>query len=208
MFQLSILSQSLHTCAQRLLLGLLLGLLLTGCAAVGGRELATFDLTAPQDLQEITGRSNAQILVPVPTALKSLNSERIVVRPNLQEITYFGDAQWSDRLPNMVQDKLIQTFENSGRIRSVAKPGDGVVVDYKIAANIRNFELLEDGSGKALVTLSVKIINDRTGRVRASRLFSANVPATLSSSAKSVEALDMACDQILKETLDWVLKVI
>lgn len=200
MFQLSALSRNLRTFA--------LCLLLAGCAAVGGRELATFDLTAPQDLQDIPGRSNAQILVPVPTALKSLNSERIVVRPNGQEITYFGDAQWGDRLPNVVQDKLIQTFENSARIRSVAKPGDGVVVDYKIAANIRNFELIEDGTGRALVTLSIKIINDRTGRVRASRLFSADVPATLSSSAKGVEALDMACDQVLKETLSWVLKVI
>lgn len=183
-------------------------LLLASCAAVGSKELATFDLTAPEDLGDIRGRSNAQILVPVPTALKSLNSEMIVVRPGGQEITYFGDAQWSDRLPNVVQDKLIQTFENSSRIRSVAKPGDGVVVDYKIVTNIRNFELVDDGAEQAIVTLSVKIINDRSGRVRASRLFSATVPADLSSSEKGIEAIDAASDEVLKAILAWVLKVI
>ena len=181
---------------------------LSSCSAIGGKELTTFDLSAPDSFTKLSGRSNAQILVAVPTALKSLDSEMIVVRPGRSEITYFGDAQWSDRLPRVVQEKLIQTFENSNRIRSVAKPGDGVVVDYKIATAIRAFELIDDGTPTARIALSVKIINDRSGRVRASHLFSASAPANLSNSAKGVQALDQAMDMVLRDILVWTLRTI
>lgn len=183
-------------------------LTLAACSVVGGKQLTTYDLSAPTNFDDISGRSNAQVLVATPTALKSLDSEMIVVRPNASEITYFGDAQWSDRLSRVVQEKLIQTFENSGRIRSVAKPGDGVVVDYKVVTTIRAFELVDANGAQARVALSVKIINDRNGRVRASRQFSATAPANLSSSAKGVAGIDAASQAVLKDVLSWVVRVI
>ncbi|WP_319532171.1 ABC-type transport auxiliary lipoprotein family protein [uncultured Cohaesibacter sp.] len=183
--------------------------LLAACSAVGGKkELTTYDLTAPTNFSDISGRTNAQLLVSMPTALKSLDSEMIVVRPGGAEITYFGDSQWSDKLPVLVQDKLIQTLENSGRVRSVAKPGDGVVVDYKIATTIRAFELVDEQGGQARVSLSVKIINDRNGRVRASRLFTATAPANIANTPKAVAALDTAMDSVLRQLLLWVVKTI
>lgn len=188
------------------ILGLCLSLM--ACSGLGGKELTTYDLSAPEDFSSVKGRSSAQILVPVPTALKSLDSEMIVVRPSGSEITYFGDAQWSDRLPRVIQEKLIQSFETSNRVRSVAKPGEGVVVDYKISATIRQFDLIDQGSGLAKAILAVKIINDRNGRVRASRTFEATVPANLSSAETGVFALDKAADQILLDIVSWVVKVI
>lgn len=185
-----------------------LSLLLAACSVMGGKQLTTYDLSAPTNFDGVSGRSGAQILVAQPTALKSLDSEMIVVRPGSSEITYFGDAQWSDRLTRVVQEKLIQTFENSGRIRSVAKPGDGVVVDYKIVTTIRAFELLDSGSTTARVSLSVKIINDRNGRVRATRQFSASAPASVSSSEKGVQGIDRASQAVLKDVLAWVVRVI
>ena len=185
-----------------------LGLMLAACSVLGGKQLATYDLSAPTRFDGLVGRSNAQILVAQPTALKSLDSEMIVVRPNSAEITYFGDAQWSDRLTRVLQEKLIQTLENSGRIRSVAKPGDGVVVDYKIVTTIRAFELAGTSGTRANVALSVKIINDRNGRVRASRQFSASTPANLSSSAKGIEGIDAASQKVLKDILAWIVRII
>ena len=186
-----------------------LSLWLASCSVVGGtKELTTYDLSAPTSFDMPLGRSNAQLLVAEPTALKSLDSEMIVVRPDASEITYFGDAQWSDSLPNVLQDKLIQTFENSGRMRSVVKPGDGVVVDYKLATAIRAFEISDDGRPTAKIALSVKIINDRTGRVVSFRQFKAEAPAGSITPAKGVKALDRALDSVLKDILVWVLKTI
>ncbi len=191
----------------RIVLSVSFALGLASCSVVGGgKELATYDLSAPTSFDNLSGRSKAQLLVSVPTALKSLDSEMIVVRPSASEITYFGDAQWSDSLPNVLQDKLIRTFENSGRIRSVVKPGDGVVVDYKLSTAIRTFELDDQGQPTARVALSVKIINDRSGRVIASRLFEASAPAGAATPAKGVAAMDRALGVVLKDILVWVLK--
>ena len=186
-----------------------LSLALSSCSFLGsGKELTTYDLNAPDSFSGLKGRTNAQILVALPTALKSLDSEMIVVRPGGSEITYFGDAQWSDKLPRVVQDKLIQTFENSARVRSVVKPGDGVVVDYKIVSSIRAFELSAENGSTAHVALSVKIIHDRTGRVKASKLFVATVPANLSTPEKGVAGLDVALNKVLQDVLSWVLRTI
>lgn len=198
---------SLHI-SKKIFSTLALSLLLTSCSGLGGKELTTYDLTAPQSFPSLSGRSNAQILVSVPTALKSLNSEMIVVRPGAGEITYLGDAQWSDRLPRMMQEKLIQTFENSARIRSVAKPGEGVVVDYNITTNIRGFELVDEASDYALVALSVKIIHDRSGRVRATKIFQAQVPLASIEPETGVAALDEALNVVLRDVLSWVVRVI
>ncbi len=192
-----------HIC----LLGLCL--FLAACSGLGGgKELATFDLSAPTEFSGLSGRSNRQILIPAPTALKSLDSEMIVVRPNDSEITYFGDAQWSDRLPKVVQDKLIQTIENSRRVASVAKPGDGVVVDYKIATVIRHFELVATNGGQAVIEISAKIINDRNGRVRASKIFRTTAPASLSSAKAGITGLDAASDQIFGDMLAWIVRIL
>ncbi|WP_321341041.1 ABC-type transport auxiliary lipoprotein family protein [uncultured Cohaesibacter sp.] len=193
----------------RILSSVCLALWLSSCSVVGGgKELTTYDLSAPTNFENLRGRSNAQLLISEPTALKSLDSEMIVVRPDAAEITYFGDAQWSDSLPNVLQDKLIQTFENSGRMRSVVKPGDGVVVDYKLATSIRSFELNDANQPVAKIALSVKIINDRNGRVVASRLFQASSPASSATPAKGVAALDRALDSVLNDILVWTLKAI
>nr|WP_321456370.1 ABC-type transport auxiliary lipoprotein family protein [uncultured Cohaesibacter sp.] len=182
---------------------------LASCSVIGSsKELTTYDLSAPVEFQNLKGRSNAQLLVAIPTALKSLDSEMIVVRPDSAEITYFGDAQWSDNLPNVLQDKLVQTFENSNRIRSVVKPGDGVVVDYKLATSVRAFEVRDTSSPEAHIALSVKIINDRTGRVVASRQFDATEPAGSATPAKGVAAMDKALNAVLTDILSWVLKTI
>nr|WP_320144787.1 ABC-type transport auxiliary lipoprotein family protein [uncultured Cohaesibacter sp.] len=193
----------------RILSSVCLALWLSSCSVVGGgKELTTYDLSAPTNFENLRGRSNAQLLISEPTALKSLDSEMIVVRPDAAEITYFGDAQWSDSLPNVLQDKLIQTFENSGRMRSVVKPGDGVVVDYKLATSIRSFELNDANQPVAKIALSVKIINDRNGRVVASRLFQASSPASSATPDKGVAALDRALDSVLNDILVWTLKAI
>jgi len=108
---------------------------------------------------------NRQILIGEPTALKALDSEKIVIRPSPSAIEYLANSQWSDRLPNIVQDKLVQAFENSGRIGGVGRPGDGLAIDYKIITAIRSFEIKADAGEQAVVEISAKVLNDRNGVV-------------------------------------------
>ncbi|WP_299864902.1 ABC-type transport auxiliary lipoprotein family protein [uncultured Hoeflea sp.] len=149
--------------------------------------------------------SNRQILIAEPSALKALDSEQIVIRPSPSAIQYLADSQWSDRLPKIVQDKLVQAFENSGRVGGVGRPGDGLAIDFKIITAIRAFEIKADAGEQALVEISAKVLNDRNGEVSATRIFRATAAVTGSGNAAYVQSLDRAFEQVVTEMVAWTL---
>ena len=147
-------------------------------------------------------KSKVQILIAEPQALKALDSENIVVRSDAASIQYLGGAQWGDRLPKIVQARLVQAFENSGRFGGVGRPGEGLAIDYQVMTDIRAFEIQTAGSDVATVEISVKLLNDRTGDVGSSKVFSASVPVGAGSDA-FVRGLDAAFDNVAVELVNW-----
>jgi cholesterol transport system auxiliary component len=190
----------------RLTVAITLLFVLAGCAGgLGGSTPPdTYGLSpAPA----VTGDSarNRQILISEPTALKALDSEQIVIRPSPSAIQYLADSQWSDRLPKIVQDKLVQAFENSGRVGGVGRPGEGLAIDYKIITAIRSFEIKADAGEQALVEISAKVLNDRNGVVAATRVFRATSPVAGSGNAAYVRALDRAFEAVVADMVTWTL---
>ncbi len=163
----------------------------------------TYDLTAPRDFSGLKGSSRAQILILEPSALKALDSQEIVVKPSSSEVEYLAKSQWSDRLPKLVQAKLIETFENTDRIRAVAKPGEGLVIDYQVVSDIRSFEASVGGVKQALVSISVKLVSDRTGKVVRSKVFTETSPLSGTGSLDIVFGLDKAFDKVAREMVSW-----
>ena len=150
----------------------------------------------------------SQILVPEPTALQALNSEQIVVRVSPSEIQYLARSQWSDKLPRMVQSKLVEAYENSGKIGGVGKPGQGLAIDYQVVTDIRAFEIDSSHGSQAVVEISAKILNDRNGTVRAQKVFRAAVPAGGGAADGFVKALDRAFSSVTTQIVDWTLQSI
>jgi cholesterol transport system auxiliary component len=163
----------------------------------------TYDLTAPTNVK-VPGATRAQILVADPVALSVLDSDRVMVRDGAAEVRYLGGAQWTDRLPRLVQARLMQTFENSGRARAVGKPGQGLAIDYQVVSDIRRFEY-QAKERLAAVEISVKLMNDRDGRVIGTQIFHAEVPVAADSSRAIIAALDAALDKVLIGILRWVV---
>lgn len=181
----------------------LLGLLLAGCGG-GQPARTTFDLSAPLDVGR-AGGSRAQLVVNEPTSVNALDSDRILVRDGAA-LAYLPDGQWADRLPKLVQTRLIQTFENASRLGRVGRPGDRVVADYAINADIRSFGIEAQG-GQALVEITVRIVSDRNGRVVAANAFGARVPVSAVSGPEAAAALDQALSQVLRDIVRWAGRV-
>jgi len=188
---------------------LILSLMLGGCAAIPGfgpRPVDVYDLTAPALQLAAARRSRTQILVPEPEALKILDGEDIAIRTSSGALQLLSGARWSDRLPRLVQAGLVEAYQRSGSLAGVGRPGEGLAIDYQVIVDIRSFEV-QVGSGSAYVQLFVRVLDDRTGQVRASRDFSATATVTGSGDVAFVAALNQAFNAAASDIVDWSLGV-
>lgn len=185
----------------------LLATLVAGLGACASTSpSALYGLNAPRSVDVAAARSSRQILVPQPSALQALDTANIAVVDTGPIYTYFPRAAWSDTLPKVVQAKIIETLENTGRLRGVGRPGEGLLIDYQLQTDLRAFELRIDGQDRAYVEIAARLLNDRTGRTQASRVFSAEVPSRGVSVDQAVEAMNAAVDRVLSEMAAWVLR--
>ena len=179
--------------------------LLSGCALFGGPDAPreTYDIVAPLR-DDVAASTQAQLLIKEPTALKTLDSDRVVLKPEPRVVTYLEDAQWVDTAPKLVQARLIEAFENTGRTGATAQPGDGLVIDFQLVSVLRRFEI--DGNMNAAVfEISIKLLSDKSGQVRETRIFTARAPVEGDASADYIRALDRAFDAGAEQIIDWVL---
>lgn len=187
----------------------LIAVLAATLAACGSKAANndTFSLSAQSSVEGPSAKSR-QLLVPQPSALKALDSEQIVIRPTPSEIQYLAKAQWSDSLSKMVQAKLVQAFENTGRLGGVGMPGQGLAIDYQLVTDIRSFEVQASGADTAVVEISAKLLNDRNGTVRSQKVFRATVPVSGAGNPVFVKALDAAFARVTADIVGWTLSTI
>ncbi|MBB3452961.1 cholesterol transport system auxiliary component [Rhizobium sp. BK313] len=182
----------------------LVAALLSGCGSAPTND--TYDLSASVKASGPSVKSR-QILIPPPTALQALDSNQIVIRVSPSEIQYLSKSQWSDRLTRMVQSKLVEAFENTGKLGGVGVPGQGLAIDYQIVTDIRSFEIdTVGGQRSATVEISVKILNDRSGTIKAQGVFRKVVPVSGGSNADFVRGLDAAFAGVTAQIVDWTLR--
>lgn len=193
----------------RKILALSACLMLSGCLGGGNGTLPdTFTLSQDSNQGQSRAPSSRQILISEPAALKTLDSEQIVVRTSQSAIQFLSDAQWNDRLPKIVQTKLAAAFENTQRLGGVGLPGEGLAIDYQIITSIRAFEVIAQSPRTALVEISVKILNDRNGSVRGTKVFRATANVNGSRNEDYVYALDRAATMVIDELVAWSLRYI
>jgi cholesterol transport system auxiliary component len=140
------------------------------------------------------------MLVPQPTAVKALDNDRIAARPTPSQYAYLPNAVWSDLLPKLLQVRLIESLQNSGRVRAAAQPGQGLLINYQLLLNIRAFELQ---GNEAVAEFNVKLMDDANGRVLRSRTFRHTVPVASLDNATIVAGLDAAMDAAFVEITRW-----
>ena len=186
----------------------------TGCvaSAVGAGEEpnVTFDLVTPAAIGDISPTRGVQVLVAEPSALGVLASQRVLVRVGPREVQYLSDARYTDTLTRLTQFKLKRTLESAQGIGAAALPGEGLAIDYQIITDIRAFEIrVGDGTTivagpttiqaarSAFISLTVKILDDRSGNVVASRVFDSSAPVGPLTGENVGDAYLAALDQAL-----------
>ncbi|MBL0849095.1 MAG: ABC transporter [Candidatus Liberibacter ctenarytainae] len=183
-------------------------ILLSSC--FGNMPRDTFDLsdnsTEMRNKASLSMASthNLQLIINEPITLKTLNSENIIIRSSPIEMQNLIESQWNDRLPRLIQLKLIENFENNGKISTVGKPNQGISGDYQISSTIRSFEI-DLQHHYAVITMSLKLINMHTGIIVAQKVFHVTNPFERDNKSYFIYALNRAFSRISSEIITWTL---
>jgi cholesterol transport system auxiliary component len=180
----------------------LLCLSLMGCAlAGGGKPPTTYDLVAPRSFAGTSKSAPWQLMVYEPTATSALDTSRLMVRPRAEQVSYYKGIAWSDRLPRLVQTRMIETFQNSGAVKAVS-PSSG---QYALVTELRAFNIdVSGGPAAAEIDIFAKLVNTNSGKVVATKGFSARVAAKSDAPGDAIAALNQAFTEVLQDTTAWV----
>jgi cholesterol transport system auxiliary component len=172
-------------------------------SACGSSPRETFDLSgasrgdgARTQERAIVGR--ATVAVNEPESAQPVNSDRIIVRTGERGLAFLAGAQWADRLPRLVQTRLVARLRSGG----VAASLPGAVVDAQISSRILRFEI-DPARQMAVVEIAVRLIDDKTGRERAERVIEARAPAPDTTGAEAARALEEALDGAASRIAAW-----
>ncbi len=122
-------------------------------------------------------------------------------------IDRLADVVWSDRPTGMLQFAIVQTFQESGRLRAVGTDRDDLPGRYQLQSTLDAFQLEPEGDGYAAVVdaacAAAAPAGPRGGRdaeVHPAR------PATATSNDAAVAAFDAAVSGVLADLVAWTLR--
>jgi phospholipid/cholesterol/gamma-HCH transport system substrate-binding protein len=178
---------------------------MTGGAAASGK-LPIYTLTAVRDLPPLAGPKRGQIVIPEPSALMSLSSDKILIAKEGSEGASIENAQWSDNLPVLFQAKVIESFEDSGYFQAVSRPIDGFDADDQVLTELRSFRVVTAPKPAAVIAFSAKVLSG--GRIKATRVFESVVPIAATDGPAAAAGLNQAFETTVKELVEWAAATI
>lgn len=180
-------------------------IVLGGCTGFAGSPPATFDLQAPA-VEKVRGGSPVQLTIYPPVAVKTIDTEEILVKSANGRIAYYSGAAWGDRLPRLFQARLVEALANSGGFRAILTNQDRVSGDLSLSIEIRDFEIAAaPGGSEAVIDLYVKLVDEKNNAVVTTKRFRTSVPAASDDPGAGIQALNHAFQQVTLAIVAWVV---
>jgi len=165
-------------------------------------QLPIYDLSAVKDFPPLAKAPDWQLAVPEPTALMAVNTDKMQTQPAQGESVAIANAQWADNLPVMLQEKVVQSFENAGYAQAVSRPRDGLAAGFQLLIDIRRFTISTFGEPAAEIEFVAKLMS-QDGKILAARTFTATVPAGSAEAPAAAGALNQAFAKVVTELVPW-----
>lgn len=172
-----------------------------------GPPPALYRLTPKSTFREDLPSVEWQLVLEPPIANGSLNTTRIALQRSPTQLEFYARSGWVDQAPLMVQTLMVESFENSGRIVSVARETGGLRADYVLKTELREFQTVyyRSGAPETLVAINAKLIQLPQRSIIASRSFEHASTAKADQIDDIVVAFDDALDKVLRGLVEWTL---
>jgi len=176
---------------------------MTAGAAAGPPTV--YDLTAPKSFPAGLAAPKTQLVVAQPTSVVTLDTQAFMVGTDLSQTIAFPDSKWSDSIPNLVRQKLMQSFENAGYFLT-GSDSQGLTADRQLLTDIQTFRITTGDRPQADIDLSAKIVGS-DGHVIEGRTFQAHAPVKKLNAPAAASALNQAFSKLATELVIWAMQV-
>jgi phospholipid/cholesterol/gamma-HCH transport system substrate-binding protein len=170
-------------------------------------QLPIYDLSAVKDFPPLAKAPDWLLAVPEPTALMAVNTDKLQTQPAQGESVAIANAQWADNLPVMLQEKVVQSFENAGYAQAVSRPRDGLAAGFQLLIDIRRFTISTSGEPTAEIEFVAKLMS-QDGKILTARTFTATAPAVSAEASAAAGALNQAFAKAVTELVPWAAEAI
>ena len=135
----------------------------------------------------------ADLKVDVGQVAPGLDSSGIATRWPGQRLDYVAGARWAEELPQLLEAALVESLQDSGRLRSVQGDFGRFRATHTLVVEVRRFEADYTGGGLPVAQVELTATIGKTDRrVLASFTVSASESAAANRQTALVAALDAA----------------
>ena len=186
-------------------------LLLAGCSSLIGGPRETPTIYAPEPARRVDPSWPAvdwSLALARSGEAQMEDGPRIVVSPVPGELQVYRGALWARTPAEMVQDAVLRTLEDSGKLPLVARQGSGLSADYRLLLEVRAFRAEYAGSvlPAAVVEVNATLLHLRDQSVAGSRNFRQSQPATGVAVAEVADAFSQALAGLSHDVAGWSLQ--
>lgn len=185
--------------------GLVIASCLGGCTSFfeGDAPLPLYTLKSPSIVVRPVVTSS--LAVELPVSDMSLDTSRIAVTPALYRRDYLAEGEWSDRLPQVVQDLLVDAFSQRWGGQYVTRSGVGLQVKHLLQTELQDFSVYNLGCSPYIqIKMLFKIVDFQQRRVLSAHSFCERVPVRGDSSLCTiVEAFNRGMQILLEKAILW-----
>lgn len=193
---------------------LVLTMTLPGCAALkaleGEPDRDVFELRPPSDQPQSCGRGRvAELVIEPPKARGTLDTDRIMIRPNELQTQYLPDARWGDTVPTTLQTLLVRGFGVYDVFTHVGRAPLGTAGDYALISEVQDFNAEVSGKGAIIkLTVDAQMVREMDASVVARGHFATTAQAPTTKTADLIPAFDAAGQQLVRQMTAWGLKTV
>lgn len=150
---------------------------------------------------------NWSLRVDTPQAERMLDSARIAVLPEGDVVSVYKGARWSDRVPVLLRNRLLEAFRNDGRVAALSSDDTNLQADYVLSADLTAFQSEYRGKEPVVVVrYDARLVRNSGLKIVAAKRFEVTRPAGGTTVPQVVAAFGQACDELAAQVVGWTLQ--
>jgi len=142
-----------------------------------------------------------------PLASETLAGPRIAVIPQGDVLSSYKGARWSDPVPLLVRNRLLDGFQRDGRVQRLSADDSNLQADYELAGELQAFqsEYRAGGAVEVVIRYDARLVQGRNQRILASKRFEVRQPLADTQVSAVVAGFGAASDQLAGQVVNWTI---